>query len=77
MVLDDSYSRRNKSFDKSGFNESEPSFIDDNFYESKSASIFDDDFQGIEWPVKQRPSDPANDFSFSGTTCNLYTSICK
>ena len=43
--LDESYSK-NKNKTNSG------SLIGDNFYESKTASIFDDDFQGIEWPPK-------------------------
>ncbi len=45
--LDESYSK-NKDRTNSG------SLIGDNFYESKTASIFDDDFQGIEWPEKEK-----------------------
>ncbi len=45
--LDESYS---KNKDKSNSD----SLIPDNFYESKTASIFDDDFQGIEWPVGKK-----------------------
>ena len=49
--LDESY---NKNKDKS----SSDSLIGDNFYESKTVSIFDDDFQGIEWPdVKKQHKD--------------------
>ncbi|MHB8281222.1 MAG: hypothetical protein ACYDDE_00285 [bacterium] len=43
-MVDDSYSKRESNSDSD-------TLIPDNFYESKSASIFDDDFQGIEWPV--------------------------
>lgn len=44
VALDDSFSNSKTNSDNG-------SLIPDNFYESKSASIFDDDFQGFEWPV--------------------------
>ncbi|MHB8281223.1 MAG: hypothetical protein ACYDDE_00290 [bacterium] len=47
VALDDSYSKRESNSDSD-------TLIPDNFYESKSASIFDDDFQGIEWPKKEK-----------------------
>ena len=65
IELDDSY----KSSDGD-------SLIPDNFYESKS-SIFDDDFQGIEWPVKKhRPGlyydDPFTGADTAGMPGNIF-----
>ncbi|MHB8283001.1 MAG: hypothetical protein ACYDDE_09440 [bacterium] len=51
VALDDSYSKRESNSDSG-------SHIPDNFYESKSASIFDDNFQGIA---------EAKDFVFKDT----------
>ena len=44
VPLDESYCKRNS--------ENSQSFIDDKFYENKQPGIFDDNFQGIEWPPK-------------------------
>ena len=46
VPLDESYCKRNS--------ENSQSFIDDKFYENKQPGIFDDNFQGIEWPVKKQ-----------------------
>ena len=54
VVLDDSFSKRKLDDNKT-------SFIDDNFY--KQPSIFDDDFQGIEWPKKVKFTEYNNDDS--------------
>ncbi|MHB1646816.1 MAG: hypothetical protein EVG15_10820 [Candidatus Acididesulfobacter diazotrophicus] len=56
VALDDSFSNSKTNSDSS-------SLIPDNFYESKSASIFDDDFQGIEWPKKVKFTEYNNDDS--------------
>ena len=50
VELDNTYSKSSNS----------DSLIPDDFYESKSASIFDDDFQGIEWSVKKHRPDIHN-----------------
>jgi hypothetical protein len=58
VALDDSFSNSKTNSDSS-------SLIPDNFYESKSASIFDDDFQGIEWPKKVKYSGSSIDDNYN------------
>ncbi len=70
--LDESY---NKNKDKTDSD----SLIGDNFYESKTVSIFYDDFQGIEWPVGKQykqdihnPLDPVVGIAMSDLPGNIF-----
>jgi rare lipoprotein A (peptidoglycan hydrolase) len=65
VVLDDSFSN-SKTNSNSG------SLIPDNFYESKSASIFDDDFQGIEFPKKEKYNQYYLDAAYSSLPGNVF-----
>ncbi len=63
VVLDDSFSKRKLDDNKT-------SFIDDNFY--KQPSIFDDDFQGIEFPKKEKEKSVMTDSEYFFISGNIF-----
>jgi hypothetical protein len=66
VPLDESYCKRNS--------ENSQSFIDDKFYENKQPGIFDDNFQGIEWPVKKGHKDIMTDVDYFFIPGNIFYS---